>query len=441
LFPLGVECNAINPSGPNTFDGRLFLKITGGTAPYNITWEGGQKTPFLFNLGGGFYNVQVVDYYGDYTAFTNCELIAPSPTPTNTPTPTVTPSASATIPGLCFNIIWSDGTVVQIEFTYSGQFNGKPRWFNSANGYYVQWSPTLGWRVTGYSYQGGVLGSNTTSTLPVSGWNSLGGVYTATVNVNQGVCAPFNSLFFTLQSSPASCANTCNGSIVVTPFGGVAPYQYSIDNGVTTQSSNIFSNVCAGNYAVSIIDSASNTYTQPITIASSGILTNYSVGLQVLNLNTAGITKQQSWNVVVSPPLPAGVTLSYDLTILVDQLEQRPGNGIIDYATVVKRNGIGQSTTAQSTTSLSPRPFCSPQTQTQSDYTEVFPLTMVSGTVVSGTSISQISLDNPANINGCSTVLTQTMTVSLNNVNITGCNCCTASFNQGTATFTHSVGV
>jgi hypothetical protein len=190
-----------------------------------------------------------------------------------------------------------------------------------------------------------------------------------------------------------------------------------------------------------ILDSSGNTYTQQVTVPNAGSTTNYSVGLQILSLNTAGITKQQSWNVVVSPPLPAGVTLSYNLNISIDQLEQRPGGGIIDYATVVKKNGIGQFTTAQTTSSLTPRPFCSPQTQTETDYTEIFPLTMSVGDVVSGTSISQISLDNPANINGCSTLLTQNMTVSLNNVNITGCNCCSASFNQSTATFAHSVGV
>ena len=124
LFPLGVECQGINPSAPNALDGRLFLRITGGTSPYDITWEGGQKTPYLFNLGGGFYNVTVVDYWGDYTAITNCELIAPSPTPTNTATPTPTPSGTPSLPGLCFNIVWSDGTVVQIEFTFAGYLNG-----------------------------------------------------------------------------------------------------------------------------------------------------------------------------------------------------------------------------------------------------------------------------------------------------------------------------
>jgi hypothetical protein len=441
LFPLGVECQGINPSAPNALDGRLFLRITGGTSPYDITWEGGQKTPYLFNLGGGFYNVTVVDYWGDYTAITNCELIAPSPTPTNTATPTPTPSGTPSLPGLCFNIVWSDGTVVQIEFTFAGYLNGKPRWYNAANGYYVQWTPILGWRVTGYSYAGGTLSSNTPANIPLSNWISVSGTYTATIYVNEGACSAFTSLYFTTQTSPANCEGTCNGSIIVTPFGGVAPYQYSLDNGATTQTSNIFSNVCGGGYAVTIIDSASNTYTQSVTVTNAATSTTYSVGLQVINTTTQGNTRQQRWRVVVSPALPVGVTLSYNLNIDIAQLEQGPGGGIIDYTTIVKKNATTQTTTPTSTSSVNPRPYCSPQTQTETLYDQVYPLTMVANDIVSGTSISQIVVENPENINGCSTVLQQSLVVSLSNVNIQGCTCCTATFNQGNATLNHIRGV
>lgn len=441
LFPLGVECQGIDPSGPDTLDGRLYLKITGGTSPYNITWDSGQKTPFLLNLGAGFYGVTVVDYYGDYTARTNCQLIAPPVTPTPTPTPSITPSATPSISGLCFNVIWSDGTIVQLEFAFNGYYNGRPRWYDSTNGYYVQWSPTQSWRISGYTYNTSVLGSQTTATIPTSGWGAIGGYTTATVNVNQGVCGSLSTLYFTLQTSPANCEGTCNGSIIVTPVGGSAPYQYTIDNGVTYQSSNIFSNLCGGSYAISVLDNSGNTYTQQTTVPNSANIVNYSVGLQVNSLTTAGITKQQQWSVVVSPALPAGVTLTYDLTIQAEQLEQRPGFGIIDYSTIVKKNTTGLSTTASSTTSTTPRPYCSPQTQTETDYTEVYPISMTVGDVVSGTSISQITMGDPANINGCSTFLSQTMTVSISNVNLTGCNCCNGGSNQSTAFFTHNVGV
>jgi hypothetical protein len=441
LFPLGVECQAINPSGPNALDGKLFLKITGGTSPYDITWEGGQKTPYLFNLGGGFYNVTVVDFYGDYTAFTNCQLIAPSPTPTQSPTPTFTPSPSPSISGLCFNIIWSDGNIVQLEFDFNGYLNGRPRWFDSTNNYYVQWSPIQGWRISGYTYQGSVLGSDTPLNIPTSGWGAIGGSNTATVNVYQGVCSSFSTLYFTLQTSPASCQNTCNGSVIVTPFGGTAPYQYSINNGLTYQSSNIFSNLCGGNYSITLLDSLGNLYSQSVTVANAGNVTSYSVGLQVLNTTTAGDQKQQTWNVVVSPPLPAGVTLSYNLNVGVSQLKQAPGNGTINYTLQVKKNSTTLTTTPQSNSASSPRPFCSPQIQTATTINEIYPISMVTGDVVSGTSLSTMVLTNPVNLNGCATNLTQSITVSLSNVLITGCNCCTAAYNQGNASMSQNVQV
>jgi hypothetical protein len=438
LFPLGVECQGINPSAPDAFDGKLLLKITGGTAPYNISWEGGQKTPYLFNLGAGFYGVTVVDYWGDYTAITNCQLIGPSQTPTNTPTPTLTPTASPTIPGLCLNIVWQDGTVVQLEFVFNGYLNGKASWLNIANGYVLKWTPILGWRVTGYSYQNGILASSTTSPIPLSGWFAIGGTYTANINVNEGNCTTFDSLYFTLRTSPATCENSCNGSIIVTPFGGVAPYTYSLNNGATTQTSNIFSNVCGGTYGVTLIDSNNDTYTQAVVVSNAAIITNYSVGLQVVNTTTQGNTRQQRWQVSVTPPLPFGVTLSYNLNIAIDQLEQEPGGGIIDYQTIVRKNTTSQFTTAQSTSNINPRPGCSPQTQTETLLNETYPLTMTAGDTVSGTSISQIFVDNPQNVDGCSTVLRQSMIVSLSNVNIQGCVCCAATFNQGTATLNHT---
>lgn len=48
----------------------------------------------------------------------------------------------------------------------------------------------------------------------------------------------------------------CTGIIeVIDVDGGVSPYQYSIDNGVTWQSSPIFSDLCVGTYSIIIKDS------------------------------------------------------------------------------------------------------------------------------------------------------------------------------------------
>jgi hypothetical protein len=262
LFPLGVECYGTDPTSTFALDGRLFLRITGGTAPYDITWNNGQKTPFLFNLGNGSYQVTVVDYYGDFTASTICDVIAPTNTPTPSVTPTLTPSPTFVYPTLCFNVIWEGLTPVQIEFTPSTPVNGKVSW-TSVSGYTIEWNPFNNtWNMVGYSFNGGSLQSKTTSNIPDSGWYSVGTNIFANVSVVQSSCSAFTFLDMNIQTSSTDCEGNCNGNIVVNPYGGFPPYEYSLNNGVTYQLSNIFTNLCAGTYPIVLRDSSGNTKTQ-----------------------------------------------------------------------------------------------------------------------------------------------------------------------------------
>lgn len=48
---------------------------------------------------------------------------------------------------------------------------------------------------------------------------------------------------------------TCIGEVVVTATGGQPPYKYSINNGVTWQTSNVFSDLCVGTYTFLVEDS------------------------------------------------------------------------------------------------------------------------------------------------------------------------------------------
>ncbi len=56
-----------------------------------------------------------------------------------------------------------------------------------------------------------------------------------------------------IASTPSSCTGS-TGSIEVQGTGGAGGYQYSIDNGVTWQSSGVFNNLAAGNYTVLVQD-------------------------------------------------------------------------------------------------------------------------------------------------------------------------------------------
>jgi hypothetical protein len=440
LFPLGVECYGTDPTSSSALDGKLFLRITGGTAPYDITWSNGEKTPYLFNLGNGSYQVTVVDYYGDFTATSICNMVAPTQTPTPTVTPTVTPSPSFIYPPLCFTILWPGQPIVQIDFTPSSPINGKVSW-TSTQGYTVEWNPFNNtWNVVGYSFNGGSLQSKANTLIPDNGWYSVGNNLIASVSVTQTTCASSGFIDMNIQSFSTDCDNNCNGSIVITPYGGIAPYQYSINNGVTYQLSNIFNGLCAGNYSVVILDSLNNTLTKNTTVQTQASNTTYNVGVQKLSQVGSGLNRTMTWNVVVSPALPPGVVLNMDLLVSVSQSEKGPGSGDINYNSQVKKNNIIVGSTPVSNSSIVPRPFCSPNTQTDTNIVESRTLTMSSGDIISGTSVSMLEVLLPQNINGCATVLQQGIEVSVSNLSVSGCVCCTVINNQGTALLTHTAG-
>ncbi len=87
------------------------------------------------------------------------------------------------------------------------------------------------------------------------------------------LCKPIAQYTAFAQATDATCNN--GGSITVTQTGGKAPYSYSIGNGF--QSSNVFTNLSAGNYTVSVTDSVGCTSTVLTTVSSStNVITNLS---------------------------------------------------------------------------------------------------------------------------------------------------------------------
>jgi len=58
-----------------------------------------------------------------------------------------------------------------------------------------------------------------------------------------------------------------NGTITIIAIGGVAPYQYSVDNGVNCQSTGIFTNLSPATYNILVRDAASVEVTDTVVIA------------------------------------------------------------------------------------------------------------------------------------------------------------------------------
>lgn len=145
ILPMVVECVVSNPTSFESTDGEVSVSITGGTAPYTVTWSYDNNviiSPAINGLGNGSYTATTVDYWGDYSSTTVCEIftdkdctfsasieefIPPSPTPTPTPTPTNLP-----LPVMCFTYYglgYSGTTTFSCEVTAENTlYNGKNWW-------------------------------------------------------------------------------------------------------------------------------------------------------------------------------------------------------------------------------------------------------------------------------------------------------------------------
>jgi gliding motility-associated-like protein len=110
-----------------------------------------------------------------------------------------------------------------------------------------------------YTYQSiAAAATNTTGIFP----NLPAGVYDITVTDAAGVMASASThlsntftppFFLSEQTDPSGCLQS-DGSIKVLPTGGLPPYAYSIDDGLTYQAGNVFPNLGAGFYHVFVKD-------------------------------------------------------------------------------------------------------------------------------------------------------------------------------------------
>ena len=444
LFDLGVECNPIKTPTSGMNDGILSLKITGGTAPYKIYWNGvlGQQT--MYNLGSGFYSVRVIDYYGDYTANTVCSLISPTATPTPTVTQTPTPTPTPNYPNLCLVAI-GNTSYGPLQFAPSGVANGRPYWSNGT--YFIVWKNTR-WEVVGsdlntpINFAGGsIFASSTPAIPPIAGWQSVGGTSTYTVTVTQGNCPATLPLQATITKEDASCngQSNCDGSITVSTQFGTPPYQYSINNGFTWQSSNIFQGLCPNTYTILTRDAQLVTIPNTVVIAASQSPQTYQLQINLLpEFNQDFVYDNYSQQtrvaqVTVVPPLPVGTSLQAVINLTRVEIINGPGTGTITDTIAVTRNGTPIPINGSSIdTQVGTRPNCNPEPQTTTTRNESYQFNMSVGDVIKieTTSILQITAGQIAPQSNCVTELNEIISSSLNQATIKGCTCCSVSTDQ-----------
>lgn len=341
-------------------DGSITLTVTGGTPPYTYSWASNlsNTTNVLSNLGVGTYNVTVTDANGcsvtqSYTVTTiqpltvnlntansitaiNCygdtngklEAIASGGRP------------SLTVPSYLYE--WRNGLNIVIGTSasitglaagtytvYVTDFNTPPSTIQQSFTITQPASPlTATLQITNPILCAGGTGSLSVS--PNGGTPTYTYEWRNSANIVVGTTSIVNSLVAETYTCKVTDANGCSltqtitltspnalnatysqvnvlingqstGSITVNATGGTGAYTYIINN-LTTQTTNVFANLAAGNYIVEVKDANGCSVTLNVTITESPVLQvviNQPVANQILCYggNTGALTTTVSGGV------------------------------------------------------------------------------------------------------------------------------------------------
>ncbi len=289
---LFITGNNVSCFGEN--DGSINLTVTGGQAPYSYDWNDdsldGMEDPS--GLSAGNYCVTVTD--GGGCMETACiDILEPSEIQLSVST------TDESCPGAC------DGS---INMTVSG---GTP-------GYSFSWTGPNGYTANTEDISG--LCSGTFIGMVTDSENC-----TATISVTINTAPPID---ISGTVTPASCFDACDGMVELSVSGGTAPYTYVWDDPVN-QTTSTATNLCAGDYNVTVTDSndctstASFTVTEPEELMASAETTDAScheVCDGTVSITASGGTSPYSydWSGPYSGPDPDDVCAGTHTVTITD---------------------------------------------------------------------------------------------------------------------------
>ncbi|NSW45043.1 MAG: gliding motility-associated C-terminal domain-containing protein [Bacteroidales bacterium] len=217
--------------------GAIDLTITGGNAPYSFIWSNSATTEDLSNIAAGNYAVTV-------TSATNC-------TSTYTAVVNAFVPLSATINTHTMVLFCSNVANGEVHVTAT----------NGSQPYSYQWSNGV---TTSYNNQ---IGVGTTYVTVTDQCNT-----TVVDSIVATSLPPMQASI--INSSPASCSTSANGTAEVSASSGIAPYTYVWSNSIST--TNIANDLPVGwqyvtvsDYCSSIVDSVEITSLPPMQASIS----------------------------------------------------------------------------------------------------------------------------------------------------------------------------
>jgi hypothetical protein len=251
----------VNCKGSN--DGSITINTTGGEAPYTYSIGNGYVSNNIFNnLSAGYYNVSVKDALG--CLYTMAATIV-EPTILSLTTVTTNSTTSAD----------NDGTITVNAV-------------GGVNPYFYEITDNTGLPITSFQTSNIFTGLKA-GAYGVKVTDAKGCLYLQT---NIAIANKANSLVATTAVTPITCLNS-TGTIAVSVSGDVGPYQYSLDNGITYVSSNVFTGLAPGTYNIMVRDAKNNTTSIVTVIAPLSVPTiSATVNSNVLckGDNTGSIT-------------------------------------------------------------------------------------------------------------------------------------------------------
>ncbi len=205
--------------------GSATAEAIGGTAPYTYVWDNQATTAGISELAAGEYNVTATDANG-CTATARVTINQPD-------------SLGLTVAS-------------KVNIVCGGEANGS-----------VALEPVGGSGPYVYSWTDGFDGASRMNlaageyTVSVTDGNNCTAEVSFTIEATEG-------LQLDLEATDVSCNGESDGSAIVTPSGGVAPFTYDWSNGSAIDTA---ANLAAGTYQVTVTDNEGCSATAEVTIA------------------------------------------------------------------------------------------------------------------------------------------------------------------------------
>ena len=262
-LPLVINYLVTNVSCFGETDGSIDVAVSGGTAPYTYRWSNDVNEEDLSLLDAGTYTLLVTDSMGCHVS---SEIIVEAPSFALTATAVVQPALCNGLPSGGIDITPTGGTA---PYTYL--------WSNGS---------------TQSDLENVFAG-----TYAVTVTDRRGCTFSAVYEIEQGT-----SLTASLQVVDPSCAGDNDGSIIVNPDGGQAPYEYLWSSGSVSKD---LIDVPAGDYSVTITDANGCSRVESATLENRGRL---DVEIEKVNL----VCRGASTGVIDLTPIGGSPPYVYD---------------------------------------------------------------------------------------------------------------------------------